>query len=394
MYQVKYPSEYFQALVNTFLAVGNPQFVRHTVPLIAACALDWAIAMELAFIADATDEDVRLFELHLRRHVYALAELFNAGLCWYYFQGLKVLISQFKETRWLVGNSQQCVEHSMQTVRQATRHTVHGAVGAPKKGVDRAEDLAAKRAKAPSEHKALWRNLLFHMMSAVRSFSEKTPDVQRMTFMGAWSLLCEKINEGRTMVWSTLKWQCAWEDLNPESFSTLPQTHIFVVLYRWRFCRAMVKIYGKLRAHHRIHQTGQEDYYRRVREENRRYWEPVKLPNGTWAPKTDSSRKAKEARHRRYVNKKGNAIYKEKYDLLEDMDQDGEREGEGTGEGVRAAAIRALRAANPSREPTDDEIELYMEDPEAMLEVAREEYEVYLYEQRRNHREECDMDFE
>ena len=187
--------------------------------------------MELGFKAEASDEDVRLFELHLRRHTYALAELFGGGLCWYYFQGLKVLIEQFRDTRWLVGNSQQTVEHTMQLVRQAVRHTVHGAVGAPKKGIDRADDLAAKRAKAPSEHLALWRNLLFHSISAVRTFTASAPEAERMTFMGAWSLLCEKVDEGRSMVWSTLNWQ-------------------------WRYCRAMVHIYGKLRARHRIQKMG------------------------------------------------------------------------------------------------------------------------------------------
>jgi hypothetical protein len=229
--EVEYPSEWFAALQQTYLAVGNPQFVRHTLPRFASCMLDWAVAMEIAFKADVSDEDARLFELHLRRHTYALSELFGGGLCWYYFQGLKVVIEQLKDTRWLVGNSQQTVEHTMQTVRQAVRHTVHGAVGAPKKGVDRAEDLAAKRAKAPSEHLALFRNLLFHSMSAVRTFTATAPEVERMTFMSAWSLLCEKVTEGRTMVWSTLNAQ-------------------------WRYCRAMIHIYGKLRAHHRIHTRG------------------------------------------------------------------------------------------------------------------------------------------
>ena len=205
---VPYPSEYFTALQRTFIAVGNHTFVRMTLPRLAACVLDWAIAMELAFQhGDASDADTLNFELHMRRHIYGLAELFNGGLCWYYFQGLKVLIEQFKETRWLMGNSQQCVEHSMQTVRQAVRHTVHGGVGAPKKSLDRASDLAAKRAKAPSEHKALWRNLLWHTISAVRTFSQKAPEAERMTFMGAWCLLCEKINQGRTMTWLTLQWQ-------------------------------------------------------------------------------------------------------------------------------------------------------------------------------------------
>jgi hypothetical protein len=278
--------------------------------------------MELGFKADASDEDVRLFELHLRRHTYALAELLGGGLCWYYFQGLKVIVQQFKDTRWLVGNSQQTVEHTMQTVRQTVRHTVHGAVGAPKKGMDRAADLAAKRAKAPSEPMALFRNLLFHSMSAVRTFSTKAPEVERMTFMGAWSLLCEKVNTGRTMVWSTLNAQ-------------------------WRYCRAMIHIYGKLRAHHRIHQdggcahlhllvpptpdtsstpppyvsntvvaplcAGQEDHYARLIKEHERYWENVCLPNGKWATRADTSKRAKLARHRRYVKRGGNKVYREKY---------------------------------------------------------------------------------
>jgi hypothetical protein len=144
------------------------------------------------------------------------------------------------------------------------------------------------RANAPSEHKALWRNLLFHMMSAVRTFSERAPEAERMTFMGAWSLLCEKVAAGRSMVWSTLNWQ-------------------------WRYCRAMVCIYGKLRAHHRIHQPGQEDYYARLERERLDYWADVQLPNGTWATREDRSIRAKRARHRRYKNKGGNAVYRDKY---------------------------------------------------------------------------------
>jgi hypothetical protein len=109
-----------------------------------------------------------------------------------------------------------------------------------------------------------------------------------MTFMGAWSLLCEKVAAGRSMVWSTLNWQ-------------------------WRYCRAMVCIYGKLRAHHRIHQPGQEDYYARLERERLDYWADVQLPNGTWATREDRSIRAKRARHRRYKNKGGNAVYRDKY---------------------------------------------------------------------------------
>ena len=298
---IPYPSEYFTALQLTFLSVGHVTFVLNVLPRLAACALDWALAMELAFQRhEASDEDVRLFELHLRRHIYTLAELFNGGLCWYYFQGLKVLIAQFKETRWLVGNSQQCVEHSMQTVRQTVRHTVHGGVGAPKKGVDRATDIANKRANAPSEHKALWRNLLFHCMSAVRSFSKKAPEVDQMTFMGAWSLLCEKVAQGRLMVWATLNWQ-------------------------WRYCRAMVRIYWSVRAFHRINVPGQEGYYADLIKENECYWEPVELRNGTWADRSDRSKRAKLARQRRY--RRRSAVYKQRFDHCPDVDMD-ENEGE------------------------------------------------------------------
>ena len=176
----------------------------------------------------------------------------------------------------------------MQTLRQAVRHTVHGAVGAPKKGVDRAVDLATKRANAPSEHKALFRNLLFHSMSATRTFAASATDLERMTFMGAWALLCEKVTQKRTMVWNTLTWQ-------------------------WRFCRAMIRISGKLRAHHRIHQPGQGDYYARVLAENKEYWADVQLHNGTLADRNNFSKVAKLARHVRYVRKEGNAVYREKY---------------------------------------------------------------------------------
>ena len=89
----------------------------------------------------------------------------------------------------------------------------------------------------------------------------------------------------------------------------------------------MIHIYGKLRAHHRIHQAGHEDYYARLIVENKDYWAPVQLPSGRWVTHTDRSKRAKLARHRRYIRRCGNAVYKKKVDNME-MEAEGEEEEE------------------------------------------------------------------
>ena len=91
------------------------------------------------------------------------------------------------------------------------------------------------------------------------------------------------------------------------------------------FFNIVVHIYGKLRAHHRIHQEGHQDYYARLIAENKEYWAPVKLASGRWATSSDHSRRAKLARHRRYKLRRGNAVYKQK---VNDMEAEEEEAGE------------------------------------------------------------------
>ena len=59
---IEYPSEYLTVLQKTYLAVGNAHFVRHTLPRIAACALDCrsARASRSALLVEGVEEDAVL----------------------------------------------------------------------------------------------------------------------------------------------------------------------------------------------------------------------------------------------------------------------------------------------------------------------------------------------
>ena len=95
--------------------------------------------------------------------------------------------------------------------------------------------------------------------------------------------------------------------------------------------------YASLSPHSPLYcSTGQEDYYTRLIKENDKYWADVQLPNGKWVTRLDTSKKAKRARHRRYVKKGWNAVF-QGGDPDEGMGGDegmGEDEGMGGDEGM------------------------------------------------------------
>ena len=75
----------------------------------------------------ATDADIDCFEKHMRMHIFTLAELYPNRLSWYHAQAFDFMIKQFRAVGSLMLNSQQCVEHSMQTVARAVKHSTNGA---------------------------------------------------------------------------------------------------------------------------------------------------------------------------------------------------------------------------------------------------------------------------
>ena len=76
--------------------------------------------------------------------------------------------------------------------------------------------------------------------------------------------------------------------------------------------------------------VGQKDHYARLLKENASYWADVKLPGGKWATRADRSKRAKLARHRRYINKRGNAVFRECYwnDAADAEDMDAEEDSD------------------------------------------------------------------
>jgi len=144
------------------------------------------------------------FELHARRGVHALAELFPLQISWYMFQWRWLFVVKFRELGVLGIHHQGPMELKQQDVAQGVKHSNNGArVGRmPTKRIkaglitrDGVREERTQKNRLSSRAQTLWRRLSFATLAKTKSMRKKDPEWSYHTALALLkeSYACKKV---------------------------------------------------------------------------------------------------------------------------------------------------------------------------------------------------------